>query len=321
MSDDPGVRLDPDAFKVERAAVRNGVELAFVHEGVGGFPILLLHGYPETKRIWWRNIGPLRDAGFEVIAPDLRGFGESSLAPDGFYDVAAYALDGHALVHDVLGHERCVVVGGDVGGCVGYDIAMRNRGFVERFCFFNTIVPLRPELYEAAGIPPDEPHATRQTADYFRRQGQDGDTLIEELDTPERRRAWVAAMYGARLWAAPGHFTADDVDFMSEPFADADKLRVSWGAYESAFGKRPIEDVPRLFDPCDVPTLALYGPDDHVLAPTFPDRCAIAFTNCIGPFTLQRCGHFVQWEAADVLNNALRWFCADLLAGGGASGA
>jgi pimeloyl-ACP methyl ester carboxylesterase len=62
-----------------------------------------------------------------------------------------------------------------------------------------------------------------------------------------------------------------------------------------------------------VPTLALYGPDDHVLAPTFPDRCRVAFPNCIGPFVLQRCGHFVQWEAADVLNNALRWFCADLL--------
>ena len=309
MSDGP----DPSAFTTRRAEVRNGVELAFAHEGVGGFPILLVHGYPETKRIWWRNIGPLADAGFEVIAPDLRGYGDSGLAPDGFYDVAAYGKDMYALAHDVLGHERCVVVGGDLGGCVVYDVAMRNPGFVPRMCFFNTIVPLRPELYEAAGIPPDEPHATRATADYFRRQGMDGDNLIKELDTPERRRAWVAAMYGPRLWAAPGHFTQADVDFMSEPFADPEKLRVSWGAYETAFGNRELEDVPCLFEPCDVPTLALYGPDDHVLASTFPDRCRVAFPNCIGPFVLQHCGHFVQWEAADVLNNALRWFCADLL--------
>ena len=76
--------------------------------GAGGFPLLLLHGWPETKRIWWRNIEPLAAAGFEVIVPDLRGFGDSGLAPDGFYDPAAHARDLHALVHDVLGHERCV---------------------------------------------------------------------------------------------------------------------------------------------------------------------------------------------------------------------
>ena len=34
---------------------------------------MLLHGWPETKRIWWRNIEPLAEAGFEVIVPDLRG--------------------------------------------------------------------------------------------------------------------------------------------------------------------------------------------------------------------------------------------------------
>ncbi|MBM3672074.1 MAG: hypothetical protein FJW86_07840 [Actinobacteria bacterium] len=53
------------------------------------------------------------------------------------------------------------------------------------------------------------------------------------------------------------------------------------------------------------------------LAPTFPDRCRVAFLNIIGPFVLQRCGHFVQWEAADVLNTSLRWVCGDLLAAQG----
>ena len=50
--------------------------------------MLLLHGYPETKRIWWRNIEPLAAAGFEVIVPDLRGYGDSDLSADDVYDLA-----------------------------------------------------------------------------------------------------------------------------------------------------------------------------------------------------------------------------------------
>jgi pimeloyl-ACP methyl ester carboxylesterase len=77
--------------------------------------LLLIHGFPETKRIWWRNIEPLASAGFEVIAVDLRGFGESDAAADGFADVAAFSADLHALVHDVLGHDTCVAAAGDLG--------------------------------------------------------------------------------------------------------------------------------------------------------------------------------------------------------------
>jgi pimeloyl-ACP methyl ester carboxylesterase len=299
---------EPAVFNIERAEVRNRVSLAYVHEGRGGAPLLLIHGWPETKRIWWRNIGSLADAGFEVIAPDLRGFGDSSLAPDNFYDVSAYSLDIYALVHDVLGHDRCAVAGGDLGGVVLYDLALRYPGFVDRLCFFNTLVPLTAERYVAAGIPPDPPHDTRQTADYFRRQGTEPEALLAELDTPERRRSWVAAMYGHRLWAAPGHFTKDDIDFMSEPFADPDKLRASWGAYETAFGNREIEDVPRLFEPCPVPALVLYGPDDHVVPKSFPNRCRVAFPEIIGPFVIPDAGHFLQWEQADIFNRALRYF-------------
>ena len=107
-----GTALDGSAFPIERATIAEGLELAFVRQGVGGYPLLLVHGWPETKRIWWRNIRPLADAGFEVIVPDLRGFGDSGLAPDGFYDPAANATDLHRLVRDVLGHERCAASSG-----------------------------------------------------------------------------------------------------------------------------------------------------------------------------------------------------------------
>lgn len=86
------------AGNIESPWTCDGLELAYVRENPGGYPLLLVHGWPETMRIWWRNIAPLAAAGFEVIVPDLRGFGASGLAPDGHYDLAAAARDLHALV-------------------------------------------------------------------------------------------------------------------------------------------------------------------------------------------------------------------------------
>ena len=303
--------MAPDAkrFTTHRAEVRNGVTLAFAREGIGGVPLVLLHGYPETKRIWWRNIGELANAGFEVIAPDFRGHGDSSLAPDNFYDIGAFSMDVHALVHDVLGHERCAVAGGDVGGVVLYDLGLRYPGFVQRQVLFNTVPPPLNDVYEAAGLAPDDVRERRATADYFVRQANDPEGLLAELDTPQRRRNYVADMYGHRLWGTPNAFTPDDVAFHTEPFADADKLRAGFGNYESALGARPLSEKPLWFEPTPVETLILYGPDDHVIWPDFPDRAANACPNHVGPFVVQRAGHFLQWEQADVLNATLRAFC------------
>jgi pimeloyl-ACP methyl ester carboxylesterase len=150
-------------------------------------------------------------------------------------------------------------------------------------------------------------------SDYFLRQGRDADALSAELRTPEERRRYIATFYGSRFWASPGTFSREDVDFMTEPFADADKLRAGFGNYESALGSRPLSEKPMFFEPSPIETLVLYGPDDHVIWPDFPDRAAEAFPNRVGPFVVERAGHFLQWERADVLNGAVRAFCRDLL--------
>jgi pimeloyl-ACP methyl ester carboxylesterase len=276
--------------------------LAYDHAGQGGKPLLLLHGWPETRRIWERNIEPLADAGFEVIAPDLRGFGDSPLAADDRYDVAAHSSDAAELVRG-LGHERIVVCAGDLGGVVAQDLSLRFDGLVERLCLFNTIPPL------LEGGPPPVPRSTRMAADYFIRQSKDADGLAAELDTPDKRRRYVATFYGSRFWAAPGSFTREDVDRMTEPFADSDRFRASIANYEYAGGPRQAPEPPRLLKPNPTPTLILYGPEDHVIVPDFPQRMEAAFPNRAGTFVVQGAGHFLQWERADVLNGALRWLC------------
>jgi pimeloyl-ACP methyl ester carboxylesterase len=247
-----------------------------------------------------------------VIVPDLRGFGDSDVAPDGCYDLAAHARDVHALAHDVLGHERCAAAGGDVGGAVIQDLGLRFEGFVERQCLFNTVLPLIPEEYERAGLPSEIPRVIRMAADYFIRQGRDADALAAELDTADKRRRYVAQFYGPRFWAAPGGFDREEVEFMAEPFADADKLRAGFGIYESALGSRPVSEAPRFFESNPVPTLILYGPEDHVIPRDFPERSEVVFTERVGPLLVPRAGHFLQWERADLLNQCLIYFLGDL---------
>jgi pimeloyl-ACP methyl ester carboxylesterase len=300
-------------FQVHHARVRNRVEIAYVREGAGGFPLLLLHGWPETKRIWWRNVEALAAAGFEVIAPDLAGFGDSSLAADDRYDVAAHSRDMHALVAEELGHERCATAGGDLGGVVLYDLSLRFEGLVARQVLFNTVPPILPDAYAAAGIAREIPRDVRQAADYFMRQARDADGLAAELDTPAKRRRYVAEMYGPRFWAAPGAFTPEEVEFHAEPFGDPDSFRASIANYEYAGGPRQAPELPRFLETTPVPTLVLYGPEDHVIPRDFPRRMEVACTERVGPFVVEGAGHFLQWEQPEVLNQAIRYFCLDLL--------
>jgi pimeloyl-ACP methyl ester carboxylesterase len=278
----------------------NGVELAYDRAGEGGRPLLLLHGWPETRRIWRRNVEPLARAGFDVIAPDLRGFGDSGLAPDDRYDAAAHATDMAELVRG-LGHERVIACAGDLGGVVAQDMSLRFEGLVERLVLFNTIAPLLPDAPRV--LAPE----VRMAADYFARQSRDADGLAAELDTPEKRRRYVAQFYGSRFWAAPGSFTREDIEYMTEPFADAARFRASIANYEYVGGPRTAPEPVRMTEPNPTPTLVLYGPEDHVIPRDFPQRMEAAFPNRAGPFLVQGAGHFLQWERADVLNGALRW--------------
>jgi pimeloyl-ACP methyl ester carboxylesterase len=310
-----------DAFTIHRSAVaptpgRDGLRIAYVREGVGGYPLLLLHGYPETKRIWWRNIEALAAAGYEVIVPDLRGYGDSDLSAGDIYDIAAYSRDLYILVHDVLGHERCGVVGGDVGGATAVDLLNRYPDFVDKLVFFDTVPPMVIDDFVAAGIDVAAIKAIGDgpTGDYRYRQGATPDDLAAELDTPAKRRRYIAEMYGHRLWASPGTFSAADVDFMTEPFATDERIRASWAVYQLAYG-RPMSEPPIMGRKVDVPTMILYGMDDQVVGPDFLHCCEVAFTDRTGPVVLPGAGHFLQWERADLFNPLVTAFFGDLRVG------
>jgi pimeloyl-ACP methyl ester carboxylesterase len=269
-----------------------------------------VHGWPESKRIFWRVIEPLAAAGFEVIVPDLRGFGDSELGPDGFHDVAAHSRDLHALVTEGLGHDRVVLCGGDLGGPVVQDLALRFPELTDRLVLFNSPLPYDKE--RMAGLATRPP---AEAADYFLRQGTDPDGLAAELTTPEQRRRYIATFYTSRFWAHPGGFTgAGQVDFHTEPFGDAAHLRASFGAYTSVFDPATVSEPPLIARNEAVRALLLFGPSDHVIYPDFDRMAAVVFPDHVGPYRLRDCGHFVPWEAPGPLVSGLVALCSDRLA-------
>jgi pimeloyl-ACP methyl ester carboxylesterase len=278
---------------IHHAVVADDVSLAYARDGAGGTPLLLIHGYPETKRIWWRNIAPLAAAGFDVIVPDLRGAGDSDIPPDDRHDLVTYSRDLYTLVHDRLGHSSCVIAASDVGAVVATDMIHRFPGFVDAFCVFNTVPPLGVDytgiesLSELADTGASDP-----TGDYRWMQGAFPDELAAMLPTPAARRQWVAAMYTNRLWGSRYAFDQTQIDFMTEPFADEARLRSGWATYQLAYG-RAMSEIP-LMDAVDVVTLVLYGPDDHAVGEDFVPKCERAFRNRIGPLVVPGAGHFLQ---------------------------
>src|ERR1700737_4538296 len=99
-----------------RFADVKGVRLHYLFAGQGDL-VVLLHEYAETSHMWRPLITELAKT-HTVIAPDLRGFGESA-KPDGGYDKKTMAQDVHPLPAS-LGHTRVGVVGHDIGLMVAY---------------------------------------------------------------------------------------------------------------------------------------------------------------------------------------------------------
>ncbi len=282
---------DPARFTTHFATPL-GFQQAYVHKGVGGTPVVLVHGWPETKRVFWRVIEPLADHGCEVIVPDLRGFGESEVGPGPFGDVPTHAHDLYALVHDHLGHEQVTLVGGDLGGPVIQELALRHPEWVRSMVLFNSPLPYLKDAMAGMNSRPAKP-----AADYYLRQGTDADALASELATPAQRQRYIEAFYGSRFWAHPSSFTPEAMAFHAEPFGDGKKLRAGFRAYESSFRSDARSEVSMLGPNDRTPTTILFGPSDHVLYPEFDRMAAVVFARHHGPFLLRDCGHFVPWEA------------------------
>ncbi|HTZ88168.1 MAG TPA: alpha/beta hydrolase [Solirubrobacteraceae bacterium] len=107
----------------ERMIATNGMEL-HVQEAGEGEVVVLCHGFPELAYSWRHQVPALVQAGYRVIAPDMRGYGRSS-APEAIesYDIAALCADMTGLL-DALGEQQAIFIGHDWGANVVWQLAV-----------------------------------------------------------------------------------------------------------------------------------------------------------------------------------------------------
>ncbi len=119
----------------------NGLRLSYVEMGdPNGAPILLLHGFTDSARSWSLT-APYLATGFRVIAPDLRGHGNSD-KPEGCYTIPEMANDVRFLI-ELLGAAPTHVVGHSLGGRLAQAIAERWPGIVGKVVLMSTSAALR----------------------------------------------------------------------------------------------------------------------------------------------------------------------------------
>jgi pimeloyl-ACP methyl ester carboxylesterase len=123
----------------------NGITLSYLEAGEGP-AILLCHGFPETSQSWRKQIPVLAAAGFRAIAPDLRGYGESS-CPEASDVYTMFHIVGDLIgLMDALSIKHAVVVGNDWGASVAWQMALMRPDRIRGVAAFGVPMMARPPM-------------------------------------------------------------------------------------------------------------------------------------------------------------------------------
>lgn len=296
---------DPATDDIRRITA-NGIDLAYLEAGPADGPLALcLHGFPDHAPTWAGLLPRLAEAGFHAVAPWLRGYAPSGLAPDGNYQVAAAALDALAVADELAGDGDAVLVGHDWGALIGYTAVAHRPERFRRLCAM--AVP-HPAALGAVFMNPEQ---LKRSFYIFVFQ-----TPIAELAVPNDDFAFIDFLW--RTWS-PGH--EPDPAFMrrlKDTLASPGTTEAAIGYYRAMLGTTPpdpaLEPVTANgMNPIQVPTLYLHGADDGCMGPELvePDALTPFFPAGLDAQIVPAAGHFLHLDQpADVEARILKFLTA-----------
>lgn len=318
----------------------NGITLSYLDHGEGP-ALLLCHGFPETSYAWRHQIPALAAAGYRVLAPDLRGYGEST-APQAIDEYTVFDAVGDLIgLLDALSIERSIVAGGDWGATIAWQAALMRPDRVVG------IVALGVPMMGRAPIPPTRLFPRMDGELHYTLYFQDPGAAERELERDVRlslRRILHAASGDAGLRhpgdgtpnpfgmvapsagllhalpdapALPAWLSESDLDHYAASFTRSGfrgglnyyrNLDRNWRLQASLAGTKV--HVPALF--------AVGSRDTGLAMPGMREIIADMprlVTNLRGSVKIEGAGHWLQQERPDAINDLMLSF-ADSLSGG-----
>jgi pimeloyl-ACP methyl ester carboxylesterase len=274
----------------------DGVTLSVVDEGAGQ-PVVLLHGFPDSSYVWREQIPALVAAGKRVVAPDLRGFGES----DRPQEVEAYRMS-HLVadvvaVLDALEVDRADVVGHDWGAGLAWVLAARVPERVHRLVVMSVGHP-------NAGRPPSV--AQREKSWYM--------LLFQFEDTAEALLAqsdWKLA----REWLRGN----GDVDRYLVDLARPGALTAALNWYRANVSPEREVGAPRAFPEVRAQTLGLWSSGDDYLLEEQMVGSAEHVTGGWSYTRIDGASHWLQLDAPERINELLAAFLREQRPAGAAA--
>ena len=303
-----GRGIDSSAVLVDgpwthRDVSANGIRLHVAEAGTGPL-VLLLHGFPEFWWSWRHQLVGLADAGFRVVAPDLRGYGASDKPPRG-YDAVTLAADVAGLVR-ALGERDAMVVGHDWGGLLAWTVGTLHPRVVRRVAVLSAPHPRR--LRSALVTDPRGQLRASRYALGFQTPRLAESVLVRD------DAAYVGSLF--ERWSGPAWQHTED-------FAEAvrrcrEAVRIPKTAHcaleyyrwmvRSTVRPDGIRYAKSLAEPVSAPTLQLHGELDSCLLPRTAQGSGRYVAAAYEWRLLGGVGHFVHQESPDLVTGELvRW--------------
>jgi pimeloyl-ACP methyl ester carboxylesterase len=211
------------------------------HRGGAGEPLVLVHGIGHTWR-GWKPMLPLLERRFDVLAPDLPGFGHSAPLPEGTEPTAEALADAVEREMDAAGFPTAHIAGNSLGGWISLELARRGRA--------RTVTAISP-----AGLPlPREMAWGRALLLGMRWAARTAPAPEALLRNPIGRTLFAGPALGKPWRADPA-----DIAEQAELFGNAPAMLATFEALEGS--------QPRGLTTLDVPVLLLWGTKDLILLP------------------------------------------------------
>lgn len=271
----------------------NGIKYHYVEAGEGPL-IVLMHGFPEFWYSWRKQIPVLAQAGFKVVAPDMRGYNETD-KPEGVanYDIELIQQDMIALVKH-LGYEKAVIVGHDWGGGVAWQLGQDHPEIIDKLIILNC-----PPVAVLFGQLLTNPKQMLKSWYIF---------MFQIPGLPERRmqnNLREVLTRGYRGWSHnKDAFIDADIDEYIKAFDRPYGISGPINWYRAAMRNMKKKQY-RNMRPVNVDTLVIWGEDDRALGKELTYNFKKYCTKGYDIKYIPNCSHWVQNDAAEQVNEYL----------------